>query len=252
MTGPRAQPPADAGDYYDVYWSEHGYDPPQVMLPPFRAVLERRVRPDASCIDVGCGRGGGPSAWLAAHTASYVGVDISDQALAVARAAGLNVQRIDDASELPFPDSSFDVALCAEVLEHLVDPCGAAREIRRVLRPGGILICTVPNIAYWRRRVDMALFGRWHPLGDNQSTRRPWRDPHLRFFGRGNLRNMLREAGYDPVVVGGHGISWMTDVPGVRRLMRRDEAGPVYERLVEAAPSVFAHRFHAIATKPAA
>lgn len=236
--------------YYDTYWSEEGYDPLQVLLPSFRRVLERNLGREDRGLDVGCGRGGGASAWLHAHARSYVGVDISPRAVEEARSAGLDARVIDDAADLPFADGAFDLVLCAEVLEHLVHPLEAVAEIRRVLRPGGRLIVTVPNVAYWRQRADMALFGRWNPRGDAESTRRPWRDPHLRFFGRGSLRSMLTEAGFAPVLAGGHGGPWLTDVPGLRRLKRRERVGPVYALFVALAPSLFAHRYHAVATKP--
>jgi SAM-dependent methyltransferase len=138
------------------------------------------------------------------------------------------------------------VVICIEVLEHLVRPDAAAREMLRVLRPSGKVIATVPNAAYWRRRADLALLGRWNPLGDDESAFRPWRDPHLRFFGRGNLEGLLCEAGFRMVTVGGHGGSWLADVPFMRRLMKRDGPGPIYSRLIRRAPSAFAQHFHAV------
>lgn len=48
------------------------------------------------------------------------------------------------AENLPFRDASFDGVLCLNVLEHVRDPFGAAREIARVLKPGGRLYCVVP------------------------------------------------------------------------------------------------------------
>jgi SAM-dependent methyltransferase len=49
-----------------------------------------------------------------------------------------------DGRTIPFPDASFDNALCAEVLEHVEDPAGLIAEMLRVLRPGGTLLVTVP------------------------------------------------------------------------------------------------------------
>jgi methionine biosynthesis protein MetW len=241
--------PLRTSEYYDSYWAEVGARQTPVLLPHVRELLERLVNPSDESLDVGCGQGG-PGAWLAERVATYEGVDVSEEALQVARTAGLAVRRIDDARELPYPDDRFDLVVCLEVLEHLLEPQVAAAEMLRVLRPSGRLIATVPNVAYWRRRADLAVFGRWNPFGDEQSVLRPWRDPHVRFFSRAALDRMLCEVGFEPVTTAGHAGSWMLDVPGVRRLMRRPIPGPVYRRLVEAAPSVFAHNLHAVAVKP--
>ena len=50
-----------------------------------------------------------------------------------------------DVSELPFEDNSFDAVTCQTVLIHIENPLNALREMRRVLKPGGILICAEPN-----------------------------------------------------------------------------------------------------------
>jgi len=50
-----------------------------------------------------------------------------------------------DATHLPLPDDTFDVATCQTVLMHLPDPMAALREMRRILRPGGLLVCVEPN-----------------------------------------------------------------------------------------------------------
>jgi ubiquinone/menaquinone biosynthesis C-methylase UbiE len=55
---------------------------------------------------------------------------------------------IADVQSMPgVPDSNFDTVLCTQVLEHLEDPCGALREMRRVLRDDGILILSVPHLS---------------------------------------------------------------------------------------------------------
>ena len=50
---------------------------------------------------------------------------------------------------MPFGDGELDVVVCNEVLEHLLEPQRAAAEALRVLRPGGVFLVSVPNVAYW-------------------------------------------------------------------------------------------------------
>src|SRR5262245_36668614 len=52
------------------------------------------------------------------------------------------IDLIGDAHRLPFPDASVDAVVCTEVFEHLIDPPAAAREIVRILKPGGRLVLT--------------------------------------------------------------------------------------------------------------
>jgi len=63
---------------------------------------------------------------------------------------------------LPFPDASFDRALCLDVLEHLAyeEQPRALAEIFRVLRPGGELLVSVPNLAHLQSRIQFLLRGR--------------------------------------------------------------------------------------------
>jgi len=182
-----------------------------------------------------------------------LGVDVSRHAVVEAQAAGLNVSKIDDATLLPYPDDTFDAAVCLEVLEHLFQPHVAAGEIFRVLKPDGVLIATVPNAAYWRRRFEL-LFGCWNPLGDDLSREQPWRDPHVRFFTSSRLRAMLLSVGFNPIDVGGHSSEYSTLVGkarGLRRLFFAAHSSHAYRLLEKQMPALFAFRIHAVAFKPA-
>jgi SAM-dependent methyltransferase len=243
--------------YYETYWSKEGIQlrTPGTrsdhgeQTPGLRALLETHMSPGTVCIDVGCGDGRTAGRWLVEHDVTYFGADVSPVALMSARASGLNVLQISDAGWLPFRSCTFDRAVCIEVLEHLFAPQRTAAEIFRVLRPGGILVATVPNVAYWRRRIDLALLGRWQPLGDKLSVEQPWRDPHIRFFNPGSLRRLLRSVGFTDVVVGGHDGSILGDIPVARRF-RNLESRAAYRFLETVLPSPFGYRLHAIAHKP--
>jgi 2-polyprenyl-3-methyl-5-hydroxy-6-metoxy-1,4-benzoquinol methylase len=165
----------------------------------------------------------------------------------MARERGLTASVIPDATNLEqFDDGSFDRVVCIEVLEHLLDSIGAAQAAHRVMRPGGLLIVTVPNAAHWRCRVD-AVIGRWNPGGDDRSVVEPWRDPHIRFFSPQTLTAMLTAAGFRSVEIAAiQDASLLDRVPGVRRLVS-DEISPAGHRLAESFPALLSARICAIA-----
>ena len=66
------------------------------------------------------------------------------------------------------------------------------------------MIVTVPNVAHWRNRLDLALLGRWNPRGDHLSAEQPWRDPHVRFFSLSSLSRVVETSGFEVLERGGH------------------------------------------------
>ncbi|HKC52701.1 MAG TPA: class I SAM-dependent methyltransferase [Myxococcota bacterium] len=111
-------------------------------------------------LDAGCG--GGRHCFGALDRGAHsVGLDLDVASLRVAR-AGIHERRgrasdklhggvlRGDVFHLPFPDGAFDRVICSEVMEHVHDYGSAARELARVLRPGGTLGVTIPTaITEW-------------------------------------------------------------------------------------------------------
>ena len=230
--------------YYDAYWSSRGFRPTQQKTDLFARLFEATIPVGAHCLDVGCGDGSMAGIWLASHGRNYVGVDISAHGVDAARASGLDARGIEDAASLPFSDSTFEAVVCIEVLEHLFLPHHAAAEMRRVLRPGGLLVATTPNVAYWRRRHEL-LRGQFNPFGDDRSLSEPWRDPHIRFFTPATLQSMLRSVGYTEIRVGGHG-GTLTRIVGNREWdpVTRPGGMKQHERLMA---EILGGRLHALA-----
>ena len=74
--------------------------------------------------------------------------------------------------QLPFPDASFDVVTCTEVVEHLEHYRDTLRDMHRVLKPGGTLVITTPNILNLKSRIRFLIFGFYNlfgPLHVNES-----------------------------------------------------------------------------------
>ena len=91
-------------------------------------------------LDVGCGRRPYEKSFFAGAT-QYVGCDyLSDRS---------NPDVVCSALDLTFGDNEFDTVASTEVLEHVPDPLRGLREMRRVLKPDGMLILSVPQ--YWTR-----------------------------------------------------------------------------------------------------
>lgn len=150
-------------------------------------------------LDIGCGTGNllrqfrGQASFLA-------GIEVAAAACEVAAGvADVVVNEAVEAERFPFDDHSFDVVVCADVLEHLVDPAIGLAKAVRWCRPGGAVIISVPNIAYWQARLRL-LRGVWEyeDVGI-------FDDGHLRFFTLASLSDLVAAHGlavteYRPVL----------------------------------------------------
>jgi 2-polyprenyl-3-methyl-5-hydroxy-6-metoxy-1,4-benzoquinol methylase len=98
-------------------------------------------------LDAACGVGYGSLLLHGAGAASVTGVDIAEQAIdeATARAGRVAQFVRGDISALPFEDASFDLVVCFETIEHVVEQERALDELRRVLSPEGLLMVSSPN-----------------------------------------------------------------------------------------------------------
>lgn len=128
-------------------------------------------------LDMGCGTGGmlerlGP-------LGQVVGLDLELLALRFCRARGRNGLVCGSATALPFASGAFDVVLALDVLEHIPDHVAAAREMARVLAPGGFALITVPAYRSLWSRHDEALM-------------------HQRRYRAGEVRHLLTGAGLQP------------------------------------------------------
>src|SRR5205809_2540991 len=148
----------------ETHWiTERDYDRSQTthMLPYlYEALRPLRGQGLRRLLDLGCGFGG-----LTRLVADRLGipeahgVDLDAVALEEARGKGVVTQQLDMRhGTLPFPDSSFDLVTSFGVLDYLPDFDPMLREIYRVLRPGGYVLISLPNLAGWQNRLFL-LFG---------------------------------------------------------------------------------------------
>jgi len=119
------------------------------------------VATDRTILDAGCGTGGMMS-WLGRYAGNghVVGIDLSPAALGFCHLAGLRTVAQASVTNLPFPDSAFDLAASFDVLVQLAGTGSddlALSEIRRVLKPGGITIVRVAAYEWMKSGHDTAL-----------------------------------------------------------------------------------------------
>lgn len=178
-----------------------------------------------SVLDLGCGRGYLLRALhRALPEARCIGVELSAGAADELRAEGIEVHVQDVADRLPADDASLDLVVMGEVIEHVFDPDACIEEIRRVLKPGGTLVVTTPNLASWLNRA-LLLFGV-QPVFSETSTRKKYghwlgllgerktnTQGHLKLFTLGALRELLDDLGFAVVRVEGYKFYLLAEHP---------------------------------------
>ena len=234
-------------EYYDAYWAQRRGMEASPADPVLIELLSQSTRPGDRVLDVGCGAGSSYAHWLTLKGRSYLGVDVSMNAVLASRAAGLKTEHITE-DALPFDANSFDACVSTEVLEHIFLPADTAAEAFRVLRPGGTMLVTVPNAAYWRLRVDLLVLGRFSAAADNATWGKPWLDPHIRFFTTKSISRMLADAGFEDITTLGLDGAFLGHLPLLNRL--RLKSSRTYGWLQSRFPSVFAYRLCVAAKKP--
>lgn len=138
-----------------------------------------------SVVDLGCGHG------TLLHVLSELPLQLRLTACDLSpvlventrrRVPGADV-RVADIEALPFSDASFDAAFATEVMEHLAEPLTALRGIRRVLKPGGWLLTSLPN-------------RDWFHFEEYQRTRTQFQPVDDRFYGVAEFEDILQQAGF--------------------------------------------------------
>jgi 2-polyprenyl-3-methyl-5-hydroxy-6-metoxy-1,4-benzoquinol methylase len=148
------------------------------------------VPPDAKTVlDFGCAGGYFGRALMEERSGIVVdGVEINASAAAEAAEA----YRAVVVGQFPevAPPGQYDVIVCNDVLEHLVDPWSTVDALRAHLAPDGILLASIPNMRYWGA-LGPLLRGRWDYRDDGVLDR-----THLRWFTKATMRELFESTGY--------------------------------------------------------
>ncbi len=167
--------PHPSGNRFDDFFQDSVYLSLKGSLFNYRFrkwKIAKHVPASGRILDIGSG-----TAPVSPDLARTVVADVSQEAMKNVVAASKVVTSI---TEMSFDNASFDCILCSEVLEHIPDDERAVSELRRVLKPGGVLIATVPfQKRYWAE--DDEYVG------------------HLRRYDTGELEQKLRAGGFKSV-----------------------------------------------------
>lgn len=149
------------------------------------------------------GSGTGSDIWYLVKDNSIIGLDYSINGLKIGNQHGFCgvVGELNLTTTLPFEDKSFDIVICKDILEHILQPLEILQDVYRILRDDGFVIVSVPNYLYLSQRLRL-LLGKeliWKSFGiDHSINYDSWNYMHVRFFTYASFRRFIFCAGFKP------------------------------------------------------
>ena len=177
----------------------------RVLMRLLDRYVKRSDGDSARVLDVGCGSGA-----MLVHLARFGrphGVDVNSEAVLRCQDRGFDAVVHESGPPLPFAAESFDLITALDVIEHVDDDGGLLRELRRLVRPGGRLLVTVPAFGFL-----------WGPHDEINGHRRRYTAPQL--------RERLVEAGWSPLRVSYFNTFLFPAVAAIRVLRPRRRRKP--------------------------
>ena len=155
-----------------------------------RAIAER-LRPDATVLDIGCGRTAPNLSQLIGKAEKLYGIDVVDFTVDNP-AMQLFPNDVRDMKDIP--SNSVDLAYSRAVMEHLENPEQAYAEIARVLKPGGVYVFTTPSIYDYGSIAALLIPNRFHAKIVSATEGRAGEDVFPTVFGSNSRRAITRQA----------------------------------------------------------
>ncbi len=179
-SSPVTRPPQDEHrPYFEII---------NLEIPAIIAELPRNLR----VLDVGCGSGMHGAELRRRYGHRVTGVDLSPSAIGTARTRleAAYIADITRPADYPFDTrDGFDLIVFSDILEHVNDPDAVLSAHLKLLKPGGRVLVSLPNVAIWNVRLEL-LFGRFEYQDTGTLDR-----THVRFFNGKNFRRLLHSAG---------------------------------------------------------
>jgi len=168
---------------------------------PDRKISDGQILGGKRILSLGCGAGN--DVWYLSDKNLVVGLDYAISGLEAGQRHRLQgvVGDLNLYPSLPFADGSFDIVICKDILEHILEPLIVLREVRRILKDDGYTVISVPNHFYLPFRLRI-LFGKgliWRSIASDHSREYDeWNYMHIRFFTYKGFQRFLRIAGFRP------------------------------------------------------
>jgi 2-polyprenyl-3-methyl-5-hydroxy-6-metoxy-1,4-benzoquinol methylase len=144
-------------------------------------------------LDVGCGAGTLGAVLKEETGAAVVGIEVFEEAADIAQTRldavlRLDLQRLES---LPYPDGYFDAMTFGDVLEHMHDPHGLLRTLRRYLADDGTIVCSIPNLKHWSVLFQLIVRDRFTYADKGLLDR-----THVHFFTLEEIGELLDATGF--------------------------------------------------------
>jgi SAM-dependent methyltransferase len=164
------------------------------------AITLKMIPASGKMLELGCCFAETQVHYKKAFSGDFYGIDYSKEIVEKRKNDFVSIKQCDLSSDvIPFDENMFDVVMCGEVIEHIFDTENMLKEIHRVLKPGGTLIISTPNLSSFLNRIF--IFLGMQPLCTEVSSRnsgfgnpfRKNRSPagHIRNFTAGSLTDIL-------------------------------------------------------------
>ena len=169
----------------------------------FVPAVSRRV------LDVGCGKGNFGEALKHSRQIEVWGLEPVTAAVAEAATKLDHVIEGIFSPDADLPPASFDAIIFNDVLEHLLDPAAALRLAHTLLKPGGVVVASIPNIRHFQTQWEIVVRGEWRYRDSGTLDR-----THLRFFTRKSIPVLFETCGFAVEQIEGINSYWWIEGTG--------------------------------------
>ncbi|MHA1268770.1 MAG: class I SAM-dependent methyltransferase [Candidatus Helarchaeota archaeon] len=154
------------------------------------------VEKNKKILDVGCGVGR-LGKYLSKNSDELIGIDINKNDLEKAKKYYNKTLLIDveKSTDIGVKEKYFDIIIFADILEHLKMPDKLLIEMKKYLKDDGYIIASIPNVAFYRNRIDLFL-GKWEYKNEGILN-----IDHVRFFTLKSAQKLIKQSGFEIIKI---------------------------------------------------